>query len=267
MRAAVACLLLVLMAGTCPAAPTRPPASDGAASAATDVYDYAPGSIYPVRTALGITTQVVLDPNERVLDFSSGFSNGWDLVRRDNVFYLRPRDVDVDTNLVVRTETATYLFELRVVATDWNRLEDARRAGAQYRIVFAYPPGHAFAAPVAAAGDAVGAGEATGPSIALGIDPARAYHFDYDVAAARADAWLLPLSVHDDGDFTYVRLADRQALPSGNFPAVFGREREDGEDYLVNTTVRGAVLVVHGIHPYLVLRHGRQVLGLRRRGG
>ena len=53
-------------------------------------YEYAPDSIYQVRTGLGITTQIELSPNERVTDFSTGFSSGWDLMRRDNVFYLKP---------------------------------------------------------------------------------------------------------------------------------------------------------------------------------
>jgi len=45
---------------------------------------------------------------------------------------------------------------------------------------------------------------------------------------------------------------------------VFGRERERSEDFVVNTTVEGSTLVVHGVYPYLVIRHGTNVVGLRR---
>jgi type IV secretion system protein VirB9 len=42
------------------------------------------------------------------------------------------------------------------------------------------------------------------------------------------------------------------------------RETEHGEDSLVNTTVEGNTIVVHGTYPYLVVRHGDNVVGLRR---
>src|SRR3546814_17678075 len=68
-------------------------------------YMYEPDRIYTVRTGLGITTQIELSPNEKIIDYSTGFSSGWELNRRENVFYLKPRNVDVDTNMMVRTAT------------------------------------------------------------------------------------------------------------------------------------------------------------------
>ena len=107
-------------------------------------YEYQPDRIYPVRTGLGITTQIELSPNEKILDYSTGFSGGWELTRRDNVFYLKPKNVDVDTNMMIRTATHSYIFELKVVATDWKTLEQARRAGVQYKITFTYPSDASF---------------------------------------------------------------------------------------------------------------------------
>lgn len=216
-------------------------------------YEYQPDRIYPVRTALGITTQIELGPEETILDYSTGFSSGWDLTRRDNVFYLRPRNVDVDTNLMVRTATHAYVFELRVVATDWRALEEVRQAGVQYRIRFAYPRDAVLQAADAGTGQA-------GPDPA----PARYEHYDYDHATRRRSRWLVPASVHDDGRFTYLRLPETPELPSGRFPAVFARDTRQGAEFVVNTSVEGDTLVVHGTHPYLVLRHGRDVVGLRR---
>jgi type IV secretion system protein VirB9 len=42
------------------------------------------------------------------------------------------------------------------------------------------------------------------------------------------------------------------------------REQEKSEDSLVNTTVEGNTIVVHGTYNYLVIRHGNDVVGLRR---
>ena len=218
-------------------------------------YEYAADRIYPIRTGLGITTQIELSPDENVVDYSTGFSTGWELTRRDNVFYLKPKNVDVDTNLVVRTETHSYIFELRVVATDWRALDQAKQAGVQYKVAFTYPKDTRFRAADEAA---------RAPALSTRLEPGRAYHFDYDYATRTRLRALVPANVHDDGQFTYIRLGDASAFPSGSFPAVFGRERQDGEDFVVNTTVEDGTIVVHGTYRYLVIRHGRNVVGLRR---
>jgi type IV secretion system protein VirB9 len=221
-------------------------------------YEYKDEQIYQVRTGLGITTQVELSPNEKILDYSTGFSSGWDLSRRENVFYLKPKNVDVDTNMVIRTETHSYILELRVVATDWKHLEQAKQAGVQYKVVFTYPKDTSFANANAAEDKPEEAAQ-----LNTGILKDRHYYFDYSFATRTKKSWLIPSRVYDDGKFTYINM-DLTRFPTGNFPAVFGREREHSEDFLVNTTVEGNTLIVHGTYPYLVVRHGDNVVGLRR---
>lgn len=224
-----------------------------AAAQAIQEYEYVPDRIYPVRTGLGITTQIELDPNETVLDYSTGFSSGWDLTRRDNVFYLKPKNVDVDTNFVVRTETHSYVFELRVVATDWRALDQAKQAGVQYKIRFTYPNDTSFKS---AAVDT--------PELNTALENGRDYNFGYDFSTRTKLKALIPRTVYDDGQFTYIKLGDMTPFPSGSFPAVFGREREGGDDFVVNTTVESNTIIVHGTYKYLVIRHGKNTVGLRR---
>ncbi|MFZ5636816.1 MAG: TrbG/VirB9 family P-type conjugative transfer protein [Pseudomonadota bacterium] len=225
-------------------------------------YEYEPDRIYEVRTGLGITTQIELSPSEEILDYSTGFNSGWELNRRDNVFYLKPKNVDVDTNMMVRTATHSYLFELKVVATDWTALEQAKRAGVHYKIAFSYPNNTVFSA--AAAAEAKGGPKPRQSEIDTELDKDRAYYFDYSYSTRTKNKWLVPVNVYDDGQFTYIRFANVNRFPTGDFPAVFGRQREGGEDFLVNTTVEENTLVVHGTYPFLVIRHGKNVVGLRR---
>lgn len=220
-------------------------------------YEYEPNRIYQVRTGLGITTQIELSPNEQILDYSTGFSGGWDMSRRDNVFYLKPKNVDVDTNMMVRTATHSYIFELKVVATDWRALEQAKSAGVQYKIKFVYPSDAEFDARKQE-------DDAPQPELSTQLDKSRQYNFDYLYATKTKQKWLIPINVYDDGRFTYVRMSDLKTIPTGNFPAVFARERESSEDFVVNTTVEGNTIIVHGTYPYLVIRHGKNVVGLRR---
>ncbi|MCB7172397.1 TrbG/VirB9 family P-type conjugative transfer protein, partial [Lactiplantibacillus plantarum] len=50
--------------------------SAAAMAQAVDHYEYEKDRIYPVRTGLGLTTQIELSPNEKILDYSTGFSSG-----------------------------------------------------------------------------------------------------------------------------------------------------------------------------------------------
>lgn len=217
-------------------------------------YEYQPGKIYEIRTGLGITTQIELSPNEKVQDYSTGFSTGWELNRRENVFYLKPNNVDVDTNMMVRTDKREYVFELKVVATDWTALEQAKRAGVQYKVGFTYPNDPAFEE----APRAVVEGQSTA------YESGRPYNFAYSFASRSKSPWLVPVSVYDDARFTYIEMPDLKQFPTGNFPSVYGRERRRGEDFVVNTTVENNTIIVHGTYEYLVIRHGLNVVGLRR---
>jgi type IV secretion system protein VirB9 len=220
-------------------------------------YEFQPDRIYPVRTGLGITTQIELSPNEKILDYSTGFSGGWDLTRRENVFYLKPKNVDVDTNMMIRTATHSYVFELKVVATDWKTLEQAKRAGVQYKIAFIYPGDATFAAAASKKADA--------SELNTSLVKDRDYNFNYSYATrSKAAPWLVPVNVYDDGRFTYIKMSDLKQFPTGDFPTIYMREVAHGSDVLVNTTVEGNTIVVHGTYAYLVIRHGNNVVGLRR---
>ena len=224
---------------------------------AVTVYEYQPDRIYAVRTGLGITTEIELSPFEKILDYSTGFSSGWDLTRRENVFYLKPKNVDVDTNLMIRTETHSYIFELKVVATDWRTLAQARGAGVQYHIRFTYPADAAFAHPVVKT--------EREPEQSATLLKNRTYNFDYDYATGKAAApWLVPINVWDDGRFTYIKMPDLRQFPTGNFPSIYMRETERSEDSLINTTVEGNTIIVHGTYNFLVMRHDGNVIALRR---
>ncbi|SFR90056.1 type IV secretion system protein VirB9 [Dyella sp. OK004] len=245
---------LALSVALCIAAAAAP---RGASAQAVQQYEYQPDRVYQVRTGLGITTQIELSPNEKILDFSTGFSSGWELSRRDNVFYVKPKNVDVDTNLMIRTATHSYIFELKVVATDWRTLDQARIKGVQYKIAFNYPADTAFANEATKVADA--------PELSTALVKGRNYNFSYDYAMrSRTPPWLVPVNVYDDGQFTYIKLSDMTKFPTGDFPAVYMREKEHGEDSVINTTVEGNTIIVHGTYPYLVIRHGDNVVGLRR---
>ena len=214
---------------------------------------YRPDHVVRVNTGLGIATQIEISPQEQVKDFGTGFSDGWELVRRDNIFYIRPKNVDVDTNMYIRTSMRSYLLDLRVSATKWKTLEEAKNAGVFYKIRFVYGNEEPDKASALASANAV-----LSPTVSA-LNSQGSYHLSYDYSASSDVSTIVPTRVYDNGQFTYIHLP-----PLANFPAVFGRNERNGEEFLVNTKSEKNVMVVLGVYPYLVMRLGNDVVGLRR---
>ncbi|WP_416192471.1 TrbG/VirB9 family P-type conjugative transfer protein [Neisseria sp. CCUG12390] len=214
-------------------------------------YFYEPNKTYPVQTAMGVVTQIELDPRENIKDFGSGLSGGWDLARRENVFYIKPKDNAIDTNLIVRTQAHQYIFELKVLKGNWASLSDATERGVNYQVKFRYPDYTNFNLQASSSG-----------GYSLRYDPTKSYNTNYDVAADKKSEWLVPLKVYDDSKFTYVYL--NKGKFSGDFPTVYGRKSENGPEFVLNSNVENNIIIVHGTYPILVLRHGDNVVGLKR---
>lgn len=214
---------------------------------------YRPDQVVRVNTGLGIATQIEISPQEQIKDFGTGFSDGWELVRRDNIFYIRPKNVDVDTNMYIRTNMRSYLLDLRVSATKWKTLEEAKNAGVYYKIRFVYGNDEPDKASALASANAV-----LSPTAAA-LNSQSNYHLNYDYSTNSDVSTIVPTRVYDNGQFTYIHLP-----PMANFPAVFGRNERNGEEFLVNTKSEKNVMVVLGVYPYLVMRLGNDVVGLRR---
>lgn len=214
---------------------------------------YRPDQVVRVNTGLGIATQIEISSQEQIKDYGTGFSDGWELVRRDNVFYIRPKNVDVDTNMYIRTNMRSYLLDLRVSATKWKTLEEAKSAGVYYKVRFVYGNEEPDKASPLAAANVV-----LSPT-ASALNSQSNYHLNYDYSTVQDSSTIIPTRVYDNQQFTYIHLP-----PMANFPAVFGRNERNGEEFLVNTKSEKNVMVVLGVYPYLVMRLGNDVVGLRR---
>jgi type IV secretion system protein VirB9 len=94
---------------------------------------------------------------------------------------------------------------------------------------------------------------------AAALNSQSSYHLNYDYSALTDVSTIVPTRVYDNGQFTYIHLP-----PMANFPAVFGRNSRSGEEFVVNTKSEKNVMVVLGVYPFLVMRLGNDVVGLRR---
>lgn len=211
---------------------------------------YRPNTIFTIKAGVGIATQIEISPKEKVLDYGTGFSSAWEIVRRDNVFYIKPKSIDADTNMTIRTSKRVYLLELTVAAKRWKTLSQMKKRGTSYRVKFVYPSDLHTEKKRALQNE-------------FGHAEPHSKNLNYDYAAAEHSSWLVPRTVYDDGRFTFIQL-NEGPMPSGGMPAVYGKKSIKGKEFIVNSKAKGHRITVFGIYKYLVLRHGNNVVGLRR---
>lgn len=249
--------------------------------------DYRPDDVVPINACEGVITTITFADDERVENYGSGFSTAWEFATRGNHFYLKPKETQGTTNLIVMTDKRVYSFDVK-----YSKV----RKGVTYRMIFRYPDDEKAAAEAKAAEEKkkalmnrdpidsavpspkdelarlraeTGMTNAAVSASATTPDPlvrtARiagkpgynwAYTMNFGKNPDSKD--LAPAAVYDDGRFTVIR------MPAGaELPAVYQVRAEDGEQ-LVKTHVdpRTNAVIVEKVCRELRLRNGQAVVGL-----
>lgn len=275
----------------------------GVSAATHQKYAYAEGKTYVINTALGIATQIIVDRDEKILDYGTGFSAGWELVRRDNIFYVKPIDADAETNMYIRTDKRSYILDLQIVSKGWKKIDEAKLAGVHYVIQFTYPatvdvPSSSVFNKFPPATGTTQAGRTdflpSGRTSDIDASPSALSVNKIQVGLTgenveESEISPTKISYEPTGRKTYftnyevtssleskwlvpVRIYDDGAFTYLKFadgvqsPAIFARASLNTEEYVVNKTVRGENLqIIHGLHPILVVRYNGAAVGIRRK--
>lgn len=218
--------------------------------------DYKEGQVYPIKAANGLITTITFAPGEKIKDYGSGFSTAWEFAGRGNNFFLKPKDFDGATNLVIVTDKRTYFFEVKLGA----------RNKATYSLTFRYPKEAAEKAQEEAKQKAVDVllkqGDEEIPQNLVKQTDKKELNELYSENFGSSDLSkeIAPIEVFDNGQFTYLKF-DRHT----DFPAVY-RVAENNEETLLNSHIKGDWLVIHGVYKELRLRAGQAVVGIYNEG-
>lgn len=242
---AAVCGALLLLAALPAPALQRPSHSDY--DRRIQYVDYNPDEVVQVNVAAGFVTDLCFSAEETVKSYVTGFSSAWDFAASGNHLFLKPKDEEATTNLVVVTDKRTYNFQVQLIQTP---------AVATYQLKFRYPLEEAAKK---AAEEKKKRDEELLAHQKREADARRrlAANYDYTMnfGAAAASRSIAPVRAWDDGRFTYL-----QFRANADFPLVY-RVTEEGES-LLNSHVEGQLLVIHGIYPSFVLRAGQAVVGI-----
>lgn len=226
--------------------------------------NYNVDDVVQVNSYPGISTQIVFAPGEVVLDdgMSSGFSQGWQVATSRNSVYVKPQSVKLSdntimqptpdkwsTDLTVTTNRHVYSFFLVLHS---GKGDVTNNPSVAFRITFRYPADDAAKAQLAAAK------EATREKMDAGSKPTPV-NWHYSMQLGKKSESIAPTMAYDDGRFTYLRFPGNR-----DFPAAFA-VADDGSESIVNTHIDPAhpdVLVIHMVARRLVLRLGKEVVGV-----
>lgn len=200
---------------------------------------YNPHAVFKFVGHYGFQSSIEFDKDEVVETISLGDSVAWQITPQGHRIFLKPVELDADTNMTVITDQRTYHFELYARNT-----EDMRDDEMIFVVRFVYPKT-----------------KATTSSQSRRIEsflpdfkenPSR-FNFNYTLSGPRN---ISPIRIFDDSEFTYFEFP---ATTAQDLPAVFMVGPEQNES-LVNFRMRNNFLIVERVAQRFTLRHGSDVV-------
>ena len=207
---------------------------------------YDSSDVTRINAANGYITTIIFQEGENVTNYGSGYSTAWEFSTANNYFFLKPKDKDGTTNLVVVTNRRVYNFDVHLVNKPTN---------ATYKLTFKYPRDeiqHRIDQGRKAHLEALL--KKSDPNT---VKASKYANYDYSMNFGKSDnsKLLAPIEVFDNGRFTYFKFKENT-----DFPAVYSINT-DGES-IINSHVDKDYLIVHGVYSEYRLRAGLDVVGI-----
>lgn len=232
--------------------------------------------VFKISAENGYVSVIEFGKDERVINVSTGFNEGWELVDRGNLLFIKPKayttkyiqnenpeeqnaisEIIVDptpnqwkTNLIVTTNLNMYVFEL--VLNPSNKI---------YKLSFSYPQKEQKNIQELQKQLQKQIEQDKLDDSLNRVSTPRNWDFYMKVNKGSED--ITPNFAYDDGVFTYLGFDNTKT-----FPAVFAYENK--EESILNTHIKKDgnfdVLVIHKVARQILLRSGDKVVGIFNRG-
>ncbi|HWW22072.1 MAG TPA: TrbG/VirB9 family P-type conjugative transfer protein [Steroidobacteraceae bacterium] len=194
---------------------------------------YSADEVYRLHGVAGYQIDLEFDPDERFVGIGSGDVEGLAFEAQGNHLFIKPRAINVRTNLTVLTTRRTYHFEY--YSSPARTEIDSQDL--IYALRFVYPKPESVPATAGAAIDA---------SLSQ-ASPRHEHNTDYWYCGPGV---LQPIEAWDDGVHTHLHFSSRIELP-----ALFVRN-DDGSESLLNFNVEHDEVVIHRIARRFTVRRG-----------
>ena len=92
--------------------------------------NYSEHNVTKIKAVNGFITTITFAPGEAVSNYGSGYSTAWEFAAADNHFFLKPKDKEATTNIIIVTNRHIYSIDVQLV-------DDEKSA--TYQLVYKYP--------------------------------------------------------------------------------------------------------------------------------
>ncbi|WP_157174861.1 P-type conjugative transfer protein VirB9 [Sphingomonas prati] len=217
--------------------------------------DYDPQQVYRIVGVFRTATQVLFGSDETIINVAVGDSIAWEVVPRDNLIFIKPRERAGPTNLIVSTmhngELRNYTFEL-------TARTGSIKAGARdtfFQVRFRYPEDERLKQQrMEALQAALQLAKIQQTAVKSALDHGVLSGTRNLAYSIQGSSDIAPSEVSDNGQFTVLRFPANREVP-----AIY-LVRPNGEETLVPFDVRDEFVVVHAVTRQLRLRRGPEVL-------
>lgn len=214
----------------------------GSADARVKTIVYHDSDVFRITGHYGFSTVLEFDNSENIETISMGDSQAWQTIKpgRGNLLFIKPLEQNANTNMTVITNKRIYTFELSARSAQSHKSKSL-----SFRIKFLYP--EQIDMQLANIGRSKNNGFDPKTFTPSSV-PAEEWNFDYSYSG---DKRLRPARAFDDGVFTYFQFSKHEVTP-----AVFSVD-QDGNEAIVNYSMKGKYLVVETLSRQFTLRDGK----------
>ena len=231
--------------------------------------NYNAANVTEIMAKTGYATVINFSSDEVIIDIASGFTNGWDIKDNNNRVFIKPvafsnnseviepNPAQWNTNLIITTNKRVYTFDL-------NLIPDAQKNNA-YVVNFAYPQEIAKQRQIAYRKAEQERQEHLNKQTVdndLEAMPSPK-NWNYGMKVGKDSQSITPDFVYDDATRTFIGFA-----PEKSIPAVFYYQGNQEMMSNITTKQQGkyTVIVLMKTAPKLILRSGKQVVGIINHG-
>jgi type IV secretion system protein VirB9 len=215
--------------------------NSGSADARVKTITYHEMEVFRITGHYGFSTVLEFEQSENIETIALGDSQAWQTIKpgRGNLLFIKPLEKNAATNMSVVTNKRIYTFELTAKTAPSAKSEDL-----SFRIRFDYPEQTDLR--LANIGSSSSKPYNSSQSATSDISP-EDWNFEYSYSGNKN---LRPTRAFDDGVFTYLQFNKTEITP-----AVFSVD-ENGNEAIVNYTMRGNYMVIEKLSVKFILRDG-----------
>lgn len=255
-----------LLAASCLAAQAETIAKPSTTDPRTRRATYNEMEVYRIIGYYGYLTRIQFAPDETEISFALGDEEAWTTVAAGNSVLIKPSAPKPETNMVIITNKRSYNFVLSAEEPPQIGKQSSAPNGheQQFLIVFDYPQDRAKDAAEKRAQQARETAEKRKKEEEALKKEIEAYTIGKSLEEAAAKnvnimyfgcgaAEVLPFAAYDNREFTYLKFAPGQTIPS------FFVRNTAGEESLVNYHVENDWVVIQRTFKEMTLRNGTYV--------